>query len=164
MEANARIRETEAVREMETHGRDELKKAHESLMNWGRFVHDSWLRHHLLIAPPPTSEGYLAPVVAYDEPEPAKVPIDHRQGILAEHVVVSIGCEDGGFDSYRVLVRWYTSLVFVDCRQDERYKRLSKTMHCAYDSSPIMLKDAQGKYWERKRVLDGLLKLCCKMA
>ena len=161
MEVHARIRQTETLQAMEK-GRPELKEAHESLMNWGRFVHDSWLRHHLLIAPPPTSEGYVAPVVAYDDPEPPKIPIDHHQGQIAEHVVVSIGCEPGGFDHYRVLVRWYTGLVFADCRQAERFKRLSKTMHCAYPNAKIMLRDAQLRYWEQKQVIDGLLRFCCK--
>ena len=161
MEIHAGIREAEAVREMEA--ARQQKEAHESLMNWGRFVRDGpWLRHHLLYTPPPTSEGYQAPVVAYDDPEPTRIPIDHHQGMIAEHVVVSIGCEPGGFDHYRVLVRWYTGLVFVDCRQAERYKRLSKTMHCAYASAEIMLKAAQLQYWDRKQDIDGLLKYCCK--
>ena len=141
------------------------KAAHEALMNWGRFVRDDWLRHHLLIAPPPTSEGYIAPVVAYDEPEPAKIPIDHIQGRLSEHVVVSIGGEPGGFDSYRVLVHWYTRLMFKDCRHSERFKLLSKHMHCAYPSALIMVRDAQARFWERKQILDGLakfLKFTCK--
>ena len=136
-----------------------LKDANIDLLNWGRFVNEAWLERNLLIDPPPTSEGYRAPSVAYDEPEPVKMPVDMWAGKVAEHVVVSIGCECGGFDSYRVLVHWYTRLVFAECTRDERYKRLSKQMHSSFKSAQRMHIDAQVKYWDRRLVIDGLMKM-----
>ena len=135
--------------------RDEINVNHE-LTNWGRYVTDSWLQHHLMIAPPPTSEGYLAPVVAYDEPEPARIPIDHQRAILTEWVIVSIGREAGGFDYYRVLVHWYTRLVFAECTQEERTKRLSKHMHTSFSGAQRMLTDARAIYADRMETIDGL--------
>jgi len=154
MEIHAGIREAETVREMEA--ARQQKEAHESLMNWGRFVQDSWLRHNLLHSILPTSEGYLAPVVAYDDPEPPRMPIDHRSGMIAEHVVVSIGCEPGGFDFYRTLVKFYTRLIFVDCTQEERFKRLSKHLHCSYQGANRILLDSRRIYWDRRQTMDGL--------
>ena len=139
---------------------DERKAADLSLRNWGRYVRDDWLNHHLLIVPPPTSEGYRTPISGYDEPDPVTMPIDHFQGRVSEHVIISIGCEPGGFDAYMVMVHWYTRLIFLEIQQAERLKRLSKHMHCSYDSAQRMLKDAQIRYWDRKKVLDGLLRLC----
>ena len=137
----------------------ERKEADLNLKNWGRYMRDDWLEHHLLIEPIPTGEGYVAPVVAYDDDnlEPAKIPVDHEQGKIAEHVITSIGCEIDGFDYYRVLIRWYTGLMFVDIQQAERYKRLSKHMHTSYLGAYRMLKEAQARFWDRKKVIDGLL-------
>ena len=126
------------------------------LTNWGRYVTDSWIHHHLLIAPPPTSEGYLAPVVAYDDPEPVRMPIDHDRAILTEWVIVSIGRENGGFDYYRVLVHWYTRLIFAECTQEERTKRLSKHMHTSFTGAHRMLTDARSIYADRMETIDGL--------
>ena len=129
------------------------------LRNWGRFMADQWIEHHLLIAPPPTSEGYIAPMVVYDDPEPVKMPIDHKSGRISEHIVVAIGCECGGFDSYRVLVHYYTRLIFHDCTQDERYSRLSRHMHTSFPGAQRMLTDAQWKFWDRKQTITGLMKV-----
>jgi hypothetical protein len=127
--------------------------------HWGRYVRDDWLAHHLLYAPPPTSEGYLAPVVAYDDPEPAKIPIDEQRAKLTEWVIVhEIGVKPDGFDFFRVLVHWYTRLVFVECTQDERYKRLSKQMHTSFDGARRMLTDARTCYADRVATIDGLRK------
>jgi len=134
------------------------KMTHDKLMNWGRAVHDGWLEHHLLVDPPPTSKGYLAPIVGYDEPDPPKVPVDEFDAMISEHVVVSIGCEQGGFFAFRVLVHWYTRLAFLDCTQDERFKRLSKHMKCGFQTATLMLDESQKRYFERRRVIDGLLK------
>lgn len=155
MEIHAGIREAETVREMEA--ARQQKEAHESLMNWGRYCADNWLEHNLLHSILPTSEGYLAPVVAYDDPEPPRMPIDHHSGMIAEHVVVSIGCEVGGFDYYRALTKVYTRLVFVDCTQEERFKRLSKHLKCSYPGAERMLSDAQKIYWDRRQTMDGLI-------
>ena len=100
----------------------------------------------------------MAPMVVYDEPEPAKIPIDHLAGKISEHVIVSIGCEFGGLDSYRVIVRYYTRLAFCECTQEERLKRLSKHMHCSFPSAQRMLKDAQVLFWDRRQTLDGLMR------
>jgi hypothetical protein len=139
---------------------DDFKDANRTLMNWGRYVNDGWLEHNLLYTPPPTSEGYVAPAVGFDELEPAKIPVDGLCGMISEHVVVSIGCEPDGFDHYRALVAWYTKLAFVDCVNEERYKRLSKRLHCAYPTAEVLLKDAQARFWQSRQVLDGLLKMC----
>ena len=138
----------------------DYKAVNADLLNWGRYVHDGWLERNLLIMPPPTSDGYMAPVVAYDDPEPVKMPVDHWRGKISEHVVISLGCEVGGFDLYRVLVHWYTRLAFVECTQDDRYKRLSKQMHCSFQGAQRMHLDAQIRYWDLRQVMEGLLKLC----
>ena len=138
----------------------ELKDAHNSLMNWGRYVHDAWLDHHLLITPPPIAAQYIAPVVAYDEPEKPRIPLDELDGKLAEHVVVSIGCEPGGFEYFRVLVAWYTNLAFKEITQEERHKRLSKQMHCSFPAAQRMIEQARLMYWDRKKTLDKLYRLC----
>ena len=137
----------------------EAKDAELDLRNWGRFVFDGWLENNLLVTPPPTSEGYMAPVVAYDEPEAVKMPVDHWSGRVAEHVVVSIGCECGGFDNYRVLVHWYTRLIFLECTNEQRYKRLSKHMHTSFGGALRMHTDARVRYWDRRQVMDGLMKI-----
>lgn len=138
----------------------ECKAADLSLRNWGRFVNDEWLKHHLKIATIPTGEGYMAPTVAYDgdDIEPVKMPVDHFQGRLANHVVSAIRCEVDGIDAYRVLVRWYTRLIFIDCRQTKRIKNLSKFLHCAYPSAERMLLEAQMRFADRKKTIDGLLR------
>ena len=141
---------------------DDFKDADNDLMNWGRSMRDSWLEHNLLIDPPPTSSGYLAPLVAYDDPEPVKSPIDEISAKVTEHVIISIGVEPEGFEHYVALVAWYTRLVFLECPQAERYKRLAKKIHCSYDASPVILMTAQVSYAARKRVLDGLMKMCRK--
>ena len=140
------------------------KKTELDLRNWGRYTQDQWLVHHLLIAPPPTSEGYVAPVVAYDDPEPARMPIDHQAGRVAEHVIISIGCECGGFDSYRVIVRYYTRLIFHECTHEQRLKRLSKHMHTSFPGAERMLADAQWKFWDRKQTVDSLMKIVANNA
>ena len=138
---------------------EELKDADEDLMNWGRCYHDRpWLNTILLIDPPPTSNGYIAPVRAYDEPEPVKPPIDELNAIRAEHVIRSMKSEPGGRDIYDALVVWYSRLVFLQCTQDERYAILSKKLHCAYPVSRIILVNSQTSYWQAKLVLDQLHK------
>ena len=137
---------------------DDVKAANDSLMNWGRAMVDSYLEHHLLIAPPPTSEGYRAPMVVYDEPEPIKTPVDLIDAKVSEHVIVAIGCEYGGFDVYRVLVKYYTRLVFCECTQEERLKRLSRHMRCSYPGARRMLNDAQILFWDRRQTIDGLMR------
>jgi len=138
---------------------DDEKQAEIDLRNWGRFMFDGWLDDNLLIQPPPTSEGYLAPIVGFDEPEPVKMPIDYWSGQIAEHVIVSIGGECGGFDSYVSLVHWYTRLIFVECTQRQRYKRLSKHMHCSFKGAKRIHVDARARYWDRRAVINDLIKM-----
>ena len=138
---------------------DDEKLAELDLRNWGRYVFDGWLDDNLLIKPPPTSEGYIAPIVGFDEPEPVKMPVDHRSGYIAEYVITCIRGECGGMDAYLSLVYWYTDLIFAQCTQKQRYKRLSKHMHTSYKGAKRIHTDARARYWDRRLVLDDLIKM-----
>lgn len=144
-----------------------MKETEQQLMNWGRYVKDNMASHGLLFSVLPTSEGYLAPIVAYDEPEPAKTPIDEIEGQITEDIVVKIGVEPGGFDSYRVLVHWYTRLMMhhheEHLSRNESIKRLSKHMRCSFLGAERMLEDARNLYRTRRlqhrpqygKIIDG---------
>jgi len=124
------------------------REAHLALCNWGRFVHDGWLHDNLLYTPPPTSEGYLAPVVAYDEPEQARMPIDELDAQKTENIVIYIGLRH--FDFYRVLVYWYPHLMIArrDMPHAECVKRLARHMHCSFGGAERMLRDAVARFAE----------------
>ena len=135
-----------AVFEVKAH-----KEANERLQNWGRYVHDGWLHDTLLYTPPPTSEGYLAPLVAYDEPEPAVMPVDELDAQKTEDVVVFLGLRH--FDYYRVLVHWYPHLLIVrrETPHAECIKRLSKHMHCSFSSAERMLRDSVARFADMRQ-------------
>ena len=127
-----------------------MTDATHELHNWGRYVHDGWLKHHLLHTPPPTSEHYRAPVVAYDDPEPAEPPVDELAGLRTESIVVAIGLEH--FDSYRVLVHWFTHLAprRQDMNRAAAIKKLSKHMRCSYQAADRMLADGISRYHNKR--------------
>ena len=115
----------------------------DELMNWGRALHNGWIKDHLLYAQPPMFNHYRAPIVAYDEPEPARMPIDELAALRTEALVVQLGLVH--FDSYRVLVHWYTKLMQMrsdHLNHDERIKRLSKHMKCSFGAAERMQKDS----------------------
>jgi len=115
----------------------------DELMNWGRALHNGWIRDHLMYAQPPIFDHYRAPIVAYDEPEPARIPIDELAAMRTEAIVVQLGLIH--FDSYRVLIHWYTKLMQMrsdHLNHDERIKRLSKHMKCSFGAAERMQKDA----------------------
>ena len=119
------------------------------LQNWARHVHDGWLHDHLLYTPPPTSEDYRAEIVAYDDPEPVRPPVDELAAQRTEGIVVQIGLQD--FDSYRVLVHWYPHLQMiriegVELSHEQAIKRLSKHMRCSFQGAQRMLDHARILY------------------
>ena len=122
------------------------REANEALQNWGRYVHDGWLRDNLLFTPPPTSEGYRAPIVGFDEPEPARMPIDELDAQRTEHIVIYMGLHH--FDYHRVLVYWYPSLLIArrDMLHADCVKRLSKHMHCSFAGAERMLRDSVARF------------------
>lgn len=125
------------------------REAEEELRNWGRCMNDSWLEHHLLHTPPPTSEGYIAPVGDIYDPPPVRAPHDEIAAQLTTDIVVLIGMEH--MDSYRVLVRWYCHIMQTpDLSHSESIKRLSKFMHTSYQGAERMLKDAVSRYVVRR--------------
>jgi len=119
------------------------RDVNDELMNWGRALHNGWIKDHLMYAQPPIFDHYRAPIVAYDEPEPARIPIDELAAMRTEAIVVQFGLIH--FDSYRVLVHWYTKLMQMrsdHLNHDERIKRLSKHMKCSFGAAERMQKDA----------------------
>ena len=115
----------------------------DELMNWGRALHNGWIKDHLMYAQPPIFDHYRAPIVAYDEPEPARIPIDELAAMRTEAIVVQLGLIH--FDSYRVLIYWYTKLMQMrsdHLNHQERIKRLSKHMKCSFGAAERMQKDA----------------------
>jgi hypothetical protein len=136
-------------------------KANEELRNWGRAVHDGWLREFLLHQPPPTSTGYVAPVVAFDDPEHAHTAVDLELAELTERVVINIGSHD--FRSYRVLVYWYPKLMSmmrddVQLGREQKIKMLSKHMHTSYLNAESWLTESVCQYIDR-RLQRGLIRL-----
>jgi len=124
-------------------------QAEAELSNWGRCLHDGWLRDNLLYTPPPTSDGYRAEIVAYDDPEPVRPPCDELAAQRTEEVVVQIGLQD--FDSYRVLAYWYPHLLLIriagtELSNSEAIKRLSKHMHTSFPGAQRMLDQARVLY------------------
>jgi hypothetical protein len=135
--------------------------AHLELINWGRAVHDGWLREFLLYAPPPTSKGYLAPIVAYDDPEQPRGAIDFQMAELTERVVIDIGSYD--YQSYRVLVYWYPKLMSmmsddVHLDRENKIKLLSKHMATSYRNAEAWLTEAVCQYKDR-RLHRGIISL-----
>lgn len=131
------------------------KTADEELTNWGRFVHDAWLSDHLLYVNPPTSDGYVAPIAAYDEPEPARAPIDERQAQLTERIVVHIGLQH--FELFQVLGHWYTRIMraplySIENRREFAMKRLAKKMRTSFPGAERMLEEAQYQYWVHREL------------
>lgn len=127
----------------------ELKEAHEVLRNWGRYVSDSWLRDNLLFTNPPTSDGYIAPVVAYDDPEPATQPIDELDAQRTEAIIIEIGRTPGFFDCFRVLQYWFTIIPrdYKDVGRERCIKLLAKHMHSSYGGAERMLRDSVARFW-----------------
>jgi len=123
------------------------------LCNWGRFVHDGWLRDVLLYTPPPTSKGYRAPVVAYDEPEAAVMPVDELDAQKTENIVIYMGLHH--FDYHQTLVYWYPHLLVVrrDLPHADCIKRLSKHMHCSYGGAERMLRDAVARFSDMRQTV-----------
>ena len=126
------------------------KLADDELHNWGRFVHDTWLHHHLLYTNPPTSDGYIAPIVAHDDPEPVAHAIDEHQARQTENIVVHIGLSH--FESFEVLGHWYTRIMraplySIENRSEYGFKRLAKKMRTSYPGAQRMLEEAQYRYW-----------------
>ena len=119
----------------------------DELMNWGRALHNGWIKDHLLYAQPPMFNHYRAPIVAYDEPEPARMPIDELAAMRTEALVVRLGMIH--FDSYRVLIHWYTKLMQMrsdHLNHEERIKRLSKHMKCSFGAAERMRVDALTRF------------------
>jgi hypothetical protein len=123
--------------------------ANRELVNWGRAVHDGWLREFILYQAPPTSTGYLAPTNAFDEPERPRQSIDLQLAEMTERVVIEIGRSD--FQSYKVLIYWYPKLMAmnrddVDLRHEDRIKMLSKEMHTSFRNAESMLTESVCRY------------------
>lgn len=137
--------------------KETIKLANDDLMNWGRYVNNGFLEHHLMFTPLPTSEGYVAPINIYDEPEPPRMPVDEADAQLSEHVVISIGVEPGQFLNFRALVAWYTKLVFIECTTDERYKRLSKQLKCSFPRAKTIMEESKKLFWKNKIIIKGLV-------
>jgi hypothetical protein len=119
------------------------KDVNDELMNWGRAMHNGWIKEHLLVTPPPIFNHYQAPIVAYDDPEPALMPVDELAALRTEALVVQLGTTH--FDSFRVLIYWYTRLMQMrsdHLNHDERIKRLSKHMRCSFSAAERMQKEA----------------------
>ena len=125
------------------------KDANEKLCMWGRYVCDGWLRDHLMYSPPPTSEHYRAPIVGWDEPEPADT-IDELDALETEAIVIRIGVTPGCFDLYRVLVYYYPHLLAArrEMPQAECVKRLAKHLHTGFPAAERMLYDAVARFAE----------------
>lgn len=119
-------------------------------MNWGRAVNDDWLEHNLLYTPPPTSDGYLAPIVAYDDPEPVRDAIDELAAEITEKIVIHLGLHNG--DYYTVLVEYYPHLM-IRRRLNEgaSIAALSRHMHCSRNGAERMLIDAVARYWDYRQ-------------
>lgn len=144
---------------------DEHKEADLCLQNWARYVKDDWLEHHILIAPPPTSEGYLAPAVGCDEIEPVRMPVDEKDAAASEHVIIAMGGEYGGTTNQQCLITWYTRIYFHECSTEEKYKRLARRVRCSPMIAPDLLRMARAVFWDRKKTLDSLMKIItCKKA
>jgi hypothetical protein len=128
------------------------KEANEELMNWARHVYDGWLESNLGVTPPPTSEGYVAPVVGFDEPTEPRHAVDEIRGDMTSDIVCAIGAEPGGIDVYRCLVRWYPNLCMRcgELGHAEMIKRLSKHMHCSHAGAERMLFDSVERYWVKR--------------
>lgn len=131
----------------------DVRDADAELANWGRSIHDGWLKDHLLYANVPTSDGYVAPVVGYDDPEPARHPVDQNLAQITEAVVITLFQDH--IDSYRVLQHWYTRLLpmrgdGIEATHDEMIKRLAKHMRTSYPGAQRMLDDARRRYWQRR--------------
>ena len=126
------------------------KEANEALQNWGRFVHDGWLRDNLLYTPPPTSDGYVAPVVGFDEPD-NPYPIDELDALKTESIVIYMGLHH--FDYHVALIHWYPHLMIVrrDLPHAECIKRLAKHMHCSFSSAERMLKEAVSRFSDMRQ-------------
>jgi len=115
--------------------------ANDELNNWGRAIRDDWLENHLLYAPPPTSEGYVAPVVGFDEPEPALDVIDDIAAQRTSDIVCHMGIHN--IDYYKALVHWYPHRGNVGslCRQ----------LHCSKPTAERILIEAVSRYWDMRQ-------------
>lgn len=120
------------------------------LQNWGRHIHDGWLADHVLYATVPTSEQYVAPIVAHDDPEPARHPIDEQLAMQTERIVVHIGLEC--FTSFQALQHWYTLILRTPRYSDQAntgnaITRLSKKLHTSRSGAERILDEARYRYW-----------------
>lgn len=117
------------------------------LQNWGRCIHDGWLNDHLGYRSPQTSEEYVPEINVFDDPEPAREPLDEIAAQRTTEIVVQVGLKH--FDSYRVLVFWYTRLQQIpDLSLTESINRLSQHMHSSYPGAERMLEQARAHYRE----------------
>jgi len=122
------------------------KEADQDLMNWARSVNDAWLGGNVLFSLLPTSNGYVADTVAFDDPEPAKIPVDEIAAKITEELVVKIG----GLNQ-KVLVHWYPRLMMLrregeSINQREALKLLSKHMHTSVQRAQWMLEYSVNLY------------------
>jgi hypothetical protein len=127
--------------------------ANDELVNWGRAVHDGWLREFLTYQAPPTSSNYVAPIVAFDESERPRNFINLELAELTERTVIDIGRDD--FTSYRVLVYWYPKLMSifredVDLTREHKVKMLSRHMRTSYRKAEELLTESVCRYRDRR--------------
>lgn len=129
--------------------RADLVDAHRELLNWGRWARDQWPAPELGYVPPATSQGYLAPIVGWDEPTDYGEPVDETDAQRTESIVVQLGLER--IDHYRVLVRWYPGLMAgPPIPLDECYKRLARFMHCSFAGAKRMREESVEAYWRKR--------------
>ena len=124
-------------------------QAESELQNWGRHMHDGFLRDILLYAVPPMFEHYRADIVAFDDPEPARPSIDELAAQRTEDIVVRI--RDHDVDSFMVLSYWYPRLMMirsegVELSHQEAISRLSKVMHTSFGGAQRLLESARFAY------------------
>ena len=120
------------------------EQAEIELRNWGRCMNDSWLEHHILHRPPPTSEQYVAPYPPEPEDSPPP-PVDELEAQRTTDIVVLIGMDH--IDAYRVLVRWYCHILMTPhLTHSQGLKRLSRFMHTSYPGAVRMLEEGIARY------------------
>jgi hypothetical protein len=142
---NVWIHEDSGKTKSQTVGGDMLKNINraenDELMNWGRAIRDDWLEDHLMYAPPPTSEGYIAPVVAWDTPEPVRDVTDEIAAQRTSDIVVYMGLHH--IDYYKALVHWYP--------HRGNIRSLSMRLKCSKPSAERILCEAVERYWDMRQ-------------
>ena len=136
---------------------ERFREANNCLCNWGRAVNDDWLEHNLLYTPPPTSDGYVAPVVAWDGSEPATQPIDELDAEITEKIIIHMGVQGGQhFEYHRALVYWYAHLMVARAEhsREECIKRLAKHLKTGFMGAERLLQDAVSRFWDMRQSAD----------